>query len=99
LRGVPPTAVITTNIARFTTDIGTILLDVDSTEAAKALKRTDRTWPSIVDFVIGCGVGAVCEARFGLRAVALPAGLALLAFAIAHVNTLVVESADESGLL
>jgi uncharacterized membrane protein YoaK (UPF0700 family) len=99
LRGVPPTAVITTNIARFTTDIGTILLDVDSTEAAKALKRTDRTWPSIVGFVIGCGVGAVCEAHFGLRSVALPAGLALLAFAIAHVNTLVVESADESGLL
>jgi uncharacterized membrane protein YoaK (UPF0700 family) len=79
----PATAVLTTNIARFTTDVGTILLDASSAEAAAARKRIDRIWPSILGFVSGCGIGAVCEARFGLWSLALPAGLALLALAIA----------------
>jgi uncharacterized membrane protein YoaK (UPF0700 family) len=94
LHGVPATAVITTNIARFTTDVGTIVLGVNSADVAKALKRVDRIWPSIVGFIIGCGVGAVCEARFGLHALALPAGLALLALAIAQPKRSRAESAD-----
>ncbi|HEY2530808.1 MAG TPA: DUF1275 family protein [Xanthobacteraceae bacterium] len=84
LHGVPATAVVTTNIARFTTDIGTILLRAKRNEAVAAAKRASRIWPSIAGFVAGCGLGAVCEARFGLDALALPAGLALLAFAVAQ---------------
>jgi hypothetical protein len=37
---------------------------------------------------IGCGLGAACEAAFGLWSLALPAGLALptfaMGFAVAH---------------
>ena len=83
LHGVPATAVITTNIVRFTTDVGTILLGARRDEVVAARERADRLWPSIAGFITGCCVGAVCEARFGLRALALPAGLALLALAMA----------------
>jgi uncharacterized membrane protein YoaK (UPF0700 family) len=71
LHGVPATAVITTNIARFTTDIGTILLGTKRDEALTARRRIERLWPSIVGFIVGCCFGAVCEARFGLNALAL----------------------------
>ena len=95
LPGVPATAVITTNIARFTTDVGTILLGARRDEVVAARERADRLWPSIAGFIIGCCVGAVCEARFGLRALALPAGLALLALATAaKSNALMVQRSD-----
>jgi uncharacterized membrane protein YoaK (UPF0700 family) len=95
LHGVPATAVITTNVARFTTDIGTILLGVRRDEVVAARRRVDRLWPSIAGFIIGCCVGAVSEARFGLRALALPAGLALLALVTAaKSNALTVQGPD-----
>jgi uncharacterized membrane protein YoaK (UPF0700 family) len=81
LPGAPATAVATTNIARFMTDVGTLLLGSKRDEMVAARKRANRSCPSIVGFVIGCGFGAVCEAHFGLRALALPAGLALLGLA------------------
>jgi uncharacterized membrane protein YoaK (UPF0700 family) len=95
LHGVPATAVITTNIARFTTDVGTILLGARRDEVVAARERADRLWQSIAGFIIGCCVGAVCEARFGLRALALPADLALLALATAaKSNALMVQRSD-----
>jgi hypothetical protein len=33
-------------------------------------------------FSVGCGLGAACEAALGTWSLALPAGLAMLAFAI-----------------
>ncbi len=51
-------------------------------DVAKARDRAMRTWPAIVGFAIGCGAGAICEAAIGLRSLALPAGLALLAVAM-----------------
>jgi uncharacterized membrane protein YoaK (UPF0700 family) len=87
LHGAPATAVVTTNIARFTTDVGTILLGARRDEVVTARKRAARIWPSIVGFVIGCCLGAVCEAHFGLRALALPGGLALLALAMAQAKS------------
>jgi uncharacterized membrane protein YoaK (UPF0700 family) len=86
LRGVPATAVITTNIARFTTDIGTILLGAKSDEALTARRRVERLWLSIIGFISGCCFGAVCEARFGLYALALPVGVALLALAMVQAK-------------
>src|SRR5258706_14803979 len=44
--------------------------------------RTSLGESAIVDFAIGCGLGATCEAAIGLRSLALPAGLALLAVAM-----------------
>jgi len=38
-----------------------------------------RARPAIVGFAIGCGLGATNEMAIGLRSLALPAALALLA--------------------
>jgi hypothetical protein len=48
----------------------------------RALNRPAYTLPLIAGFTIGRGLGAACEAAFGLWSLALPAGLALLAFAM-----------------
>lgn len=82
LPGAPATAVMTTNLARFMTDIGDVLLERDSDAVAKARSRAKQTWPPIVGFTVGCGLGAAGEAAIGLWSLALPAGLALLAFAM-----------------
>ncbi len=82
LRGAPATAVMTTNITRFTMDIGTVLLGRDPRDIAGARNRAKRAWPAIVGFAVGCGLGAVCEAMFGLRSLELPVGFALLALVL-----------------
>ena len=87
LCGVPATAVVTTNLSRFTTDIGTILLGEGPSTVAQARRRAGRLWPSILGFIVGCGVGAFSEARMALTAVALPTGLALIALAMTWAPT------------
>jgi uncharacterized membrane protein YoaK (UPF0700 family) len=82
LKGAPSTAVMTTNITRFMMDVGDVILARRPADVAKARDRAMRTWPAIVGFAIGCGAGAICEAAIGLRSLALPAGLALLAVAM-----------------
>src|SRR4051794_16995164 len=66
LRGVPSTAVMTTNITRFTMDIGEVMFARKQSDVAKARDRAMLTWPAIVGFAIGCGLGATCEAAIGL---------------------------------
>ena len=82
LTGAPSTAVMTTNVTRFMMDVGDVLLGSDSDAVAKARSRAKHTWPPIVGFTVGCGLGAAGEAAIGLWSLALPAGLALLAFAM-----------------
>jgi uncharacterized membrane protein YoaK (UPF0700 family) len=82
LKGAPSTAVMTTNITRFMMDVGDVMFGRRPADVAKARDRAMRTWPAIVGFAIGCGVGATCEAAIGLSSLALPAGLALLAVAM-----------------
>jgi uncharacterized membrane protein YoaK (UPF0700 family) len=82
LRGAPSTAVMTTNITRFMMDVGDMMFGRTPADVGKARDRAMRTWPAIVGFAVGCGVGATCEAAIGLRSLALPAGLALLAVAM-----------------
>ncbi len=82
LKGSPTTAVMTTNITRFMMDLGAALLGREPADVAKARSRAKRTWPVIVGFAVGCGLGAACEAALDLWSLALPAGLALLAFAM-----------------
>ncbi|MHB8269710.1 YoaK family protein [Bradyrhizobium sp.] len=79
LKGAPSTAVMTTNITRVMMDIGEMMLGRGPTDVAKVRDRAKRTWPAIVGFAVGCGLGATCETAIGLRSLALPAGLALLA--------------------
>src|SRR6202165_1700850 len=82
LKGAPSTAVMTTNITRFLMDVGDVMLGRKPAAVAKARDRAMRTWPAIVGFAIGCGLGATCEAAIGLRSLALPTGLALLAVSV-----------------
>jgi uncharacterized membrane protein YoaK (UPF0700 family) len=82
LKGAPSTAVMTTNITRFMMDVGDVMFGHEAAEVAKARNRAKNTWAAILGFAVGCGLGAACEAAVGLRALALPTGLALLAFAV-----------------
>jgi uncharacterized membrane protein YoaK (UPF0700 family) len=82
LKGAPSTAVMTTNITRFMMDVGDVMLGRRPADVDKARDRAMRTWPAIVGFAIGCGLGATCEAAIGLMSLGLPAGLALLAVAM-----------------
>jgi uncharacterized membrane protein YoaK (UPF0700 family) len=82
LKGAPSTAVMTTNITRFMMDVGDAMLGRRPADVDKARDRAMRTWPAIVGFAIGCGLGATCEAAIGLMSLGLPAGLALLAVAM-----------------
>jgi uncharacterized membrane protein YoaK (UPF0700 family) len=79
LTGAPSTAVMTTNVTRFMMDLGEMLVGHDPKEVASARRRAKHTWPPIVGFTVGCGLGAACEAAVGLWSLALPAGLALFA--------------------
>ena len=73
---------MTTNITRFKMDVGDVMLARRPADVVRARDRAMRTWPAIVGFAIGCGLGAICEAAIGLWSMALPAGLALLAVAM-----------------
>jgi uncharacterized membrane protein YoaK (UPF0700 family) len=82
LPGTPATAVMTTNVTRFTLDIAEVLLRRNPGEAAAARRRAARTWPAIMGFTAGAALGAACYAAAGMISLALPAGLGLLALAI-----------------
>jgi uncharacterized membrane protein YoaK (UPF0700 family) len=82
LKGAPSTAVMTTNTTRFALDLGEVLLGGKPADVAKARDRAARTLPVLVGFAVGCGIGAASETAFGAWSLALPAGLALLAFAM-----------------
>ena len=66
LTGAPSTAVMTTNVTHFMMDVGEVLLGRDPDEVAQARRRAQHTWPAIVGFTVGCGLGAACEAAVGL---------------------------------
>ncbi len=84
VRGAPATAVMTTNITRFTMDVGEVLLGRDPAAAAAARRRAAHTWPAIVGFAAGAALGAALFMAAGPPSVALPTGLALLALASVH---------------
>jgi uncharacterized membrane protein YoaK (UPF0700 family) len=85
LKGAPTTAVMTSNVTRFAVDVGKALLGGEPADVANARNRAVRTVPVIIGFAVGCGLGAACEAALGLWSLALPAGLAVLAFALGLV--------------
>jgi uncharacterized membrane protein YoaK (UPF0700 family) len=82
LIGAPSTAAMTGNVTFFAMNVGEILVGHDPAEIAEARKRAVRTLPAILGFAVGCGLGAASETAMGLRSLALPVELALLAFAI-----------------
>jgi uncharacterized membrane protein YoaK (UPF0700 family) len=83
LKGVPTTAVMTTNITRFTVDLGELLLGRDAGEVERARHRAKQTGAAIAGFVVGCALGGAGEAAVGLWSLALPVALALVALGLA----------------
>jgi uncharacterized membrane protein YoaK (UPF0700 family) len=81
VKGAPSTAVMTTNITRLMMDVGEVLFAKNSTQAAEARRRAHHTWPAIVSFIAGAGLGAACFDAVGMWSLALPTSLALLAVA------------------
>ena len=79
----PTTAVMTSNVTHFAMDVGEVLLRGNPADVVKARNQAARTLPVIVGFAVGCCLGAVCAAALGTWSLALPTGLALLAFAMA----------------
>jgi uncharacterized membrane protein YoaK (UPF0700 family) len=77
------TTVMTTNTTRFVIDLGEVLLRRSRKDGVKAGERAKRTGLAIAGFVVGCGLGAGCQAAIGLWSLALPVGLALVGLAIA----------------
>jgi hypothetical protein len=75
---------MTTNITRFTMDVGEVLLGRDPAAAAAARHRAAHTWAAIVGFAAGAALGAALFMAAGPPSVALPTGLALLALASVH---------------
>jgi len=84
LRGAPSTAVMTTNVTRFTMDIGEILVGRDADTALAARRRASHTWPTVVGFAAGAGLAAGLYATIGIAALVLPTGLAAAALALGH---------------
>ena len=83
LNGPPSTAVMTTNITRFVMDLGEVLLGRSPDDGVKAGERARRTGRVIAGFIVGCGLGAGCQAIAGLWSLAVPASLALVALVMA----------------
>jgi uncharacterized membrane protein YoaK (UPF0700 family) len=86
LTNTATTAVMTTNVTHFMLDLGEVLVGRDHVSAAKARTRAMHTIPVIIGFTIGCVFGAAFEAVAGLWSLALPTGLALLAFTMSFVD-------------
>ena len=82
LKNSATTAVMTTNVTHFMLDLAEVLVGRDQDEITRARRSVMRTLPVIVGFVLGCALGAACEAATGLWSLALPASLALVACAL-----------------
>jgi uncharacterized membrane protein YoaK (UPF0700 family) len=81
LKGEPATAVMTMNVSRLMSDVAVIIAPGNAEDRNAALSRARRILPSVIGFVCGCAVGAVLQPYLGLRALIVPATIALLATA------------------
>jgi uncharacterized membrane protein YoaK (UPF0700 family) len=79
----PSTAVMTTNVTRFAMNVSKVLLERDPGKVTKARSQAAVDLTVMVGLTTGCGLGAACEAAVVSWSLTLPAGLALLAFAVA----------------
>lgn len=86
LKGMPATAVMTTNVTHFVIDIVDVLVGRHSKDTTEARNRAKGIWPALVGFTIGCALGAVGEAKFGLWALMLPVTFALIASIVVYIE-------------
>ena len=97
LKDSPSTAVMTTNITRFVMDVGEVLLRDDPDKVAEARRRARHTFPAIIGFAGGAGLGAGCFVFAGLWSLMLPTTLAVLTFAISLASQNEKLAADLRG--
>jgi len=83
LGGGPVTTAVTGTVTHLTLDAVAIVLGGATAGAGAARVRVRQKWPALAGFAAGCGLGAACLAGMGRWALALPAGLAVLALALA----------------
>jgi uncharacterized membrane protein YoaK (UPF0700 family) len=87
LKGVPSTAVMTTNITQLTIDLTTLARSREETrELPKVRRRARMTFACVIGFVAGCAAGAVLEVNFGLWALTLPVVLSALTVPFGRVE-------------
>lgn len=74
IKGAPSTVAMTSNITQLTLDLAELAgFHHSSKESEDILKdRTTHLLCCIGGFIVGCGLGAVLQANFGLKAFALP---------------------------
>jgi uncharacterized membrane protein YoaK (UPF0700 family) len=82
LVGAPPTAAMTANVTRFALALAELVLRRSARQIEVARSQMEHTWPAIVGFAAGGGLGAALEAQVGLWAFALPVGSAVLALGL-----------------
>lgn len=87
LKGSPTTAVMTTNLVRLIMDAIESIVGRNPAEVSAAHHRAKQTWPVVVGFIAGAGLGAACFGAVGLEALGLPAGLALVAVIMGPAGT------------
>jgi uncharacterized membrane protein YoaK (UPF0700 family) len=87
LKGVPSTAVMTTNITQLTVDLVTLARSRGNPdELAQAGRRARMTFSCMIGFVVGCAAGAALEVKFGLWALVLPVALAGIAILLGETQ-------------
>lgn len=71
---------MTTNTTQLAVDLAIVARGRgDPEDLARARDRALLTLPSVTGFVVGCAAGGFLEIHFGLRALALPVVLAMIA--------------------
>ncbi|MBY0548478.1 MAG: DUF1275 domain-containing protein [Candidatus Obscuribacterales bacterium] len=78
-KGAPPTAIMTSNVTRFSISIGTLMRPATPEKFVEARAQAKRTLPVILGFSIGCALGAAAESMIGMWSLFLPSTLAVIA--------------------
>jgi uncharacterized membrane protein YoaK (UPF0700 family) len=85
LPGFPTTAVLTTNTVQLTIELTTLVRGNPLPEQmALARRRIRMTLPAFAGFIVGCTTGGLLEVYFGLRTLAFPVVLAVLAIPLSE---------------
>jgi uncharacterized membrane protein YoaK (UPF0700 family) len=80
--GMPSTAVLTTNVTRFTVTAVESIAGAPAKRGA-AREKAAATFLPILGFIVGCAAGGLLEWHLGLSALALPVLLSLAAIPVA----------------
>ena len=97
LPGFPTTAVLTTNTVQLTIELTTLVRgNALPEQMALARRRIRMTLPAFAGFIAGCTTGGLLEVHFGLRALAFPVVLAVLAIPLSEytVRTVLTTKAN-----